>query len=332
MIEKKNYTLNKRLTNTASNPHTESCIDTTIIYKKMRTEMYDDALTMPLQLSLSVLPVVLSTDTVHGAHIVTTLAALAGPTGCLPPLYTETALQQIQDRNHSYADFIALFQGHLADLLIEASTKYSAPKQNQWRHNDENPFLNGILAMSGYDTTKNERILKAYSIRFASFFSDDRRNAANLKIMLENIFNVSMEIAEFQPRWQKIVDCELSFLGRQCRLGVDSFIGTLSRQASSHFLIIVGPLCYEKFLAFLPDQQEFKCLSALTQYYCGLNLTFDIQLILQENQVPAAKLSGKYRLGYDLWLQSNGPRRKRADTIFGGQTIGETSQWDFNYV
>lgn len=302
--------------------------DTAVAYRRLRQQLPDDALTMPLQLSLSPLPVIPAQSKQHGNHIATTLAALTGATGCLPPAYEETALAQANSRNHAYADFITLFQRHLADLLVEASAKYSAHKQSRWRERENNPFLKAIAAMAGFDNnTKPD-----FSIRFATLFAENRRNAASLKAILEDIFCVPVAIAEFQSRSQTIPENERSFLNGQYRLGIDCCIGASVQHAASHFHIILGALTYAQFRNFLPDQPAIRHLTTLAQLYCGTGLTFHIQLILDKDETPTASLSGEYRLGYDLWLASNQLPQHRNDAVFDGQAIAASIPQDIHYA
>ncbi|NKC23160.1 hypothetical protein HED50_19680 [Ochrobactrum oryzae] len=139
-----------------------SGFDTAVTYRRLRQHLPDDALMMQLQLSLSPLPVRLVKDRQHGSHIATTLAALTGATGCLPPCYEETALAQTLNRNDSYAAFIALFQRNLADLLVEASAKYSAHRQSRRTQPAQNPFSNAILALAGCEH-RDEKMNRSFS-------------------------------------------------------------------------------------------------------------------------------------------------------------------------
>ena len=314
--------------NLVDSPASISGFDTAVAYRRLRRALPDDALTMSLQLSLSPLPVALAQTKQRGMHIATTLAALTGPTGCLPPVYETTALEQAHNRNHAYADFIALFQRHLADLYIEASAKYSAHKQNRWRDKDNNAYLKAIMAMAGLsDDTRPD-----LSIRYAALFADNRRNAASLKAMLEDLFQIPVTIAEFQPCWQKIPEDERSFLNGRYQLGADCCIGASVQNAASHFRVVLGAMTYTQFRDFLPGAQKARCLAALIQLYCGVGLTFDIRLILKQDEIPQASLSGKRRLGYDLWLESRQPRQHHGDAVFDGRSISATPQQDIYHA
>lgn len=239
---------------------------------------------MQLQLSLSPLPVRLVKDRQHGSHIATTLAALTGATGCLPPCYEETALAQTLNRNDSYAAFIALFQRNLADLLVEASAKYSAHRQSRRTQPAQNPFSNAILALAGCEHRDEKNEPQLFAMQYAALFADDRRNAESLKAMLTDIFGIPIEIAEFQPRWQPVPEDERSFLNGRSRLGADSCIGASARNAAAYFRVILGPLDYSQFRRFLPDQPEAQQLADLIRFYCGFGLSFDVQLVLEKLQ------------------------------------------------
>lgn len=309
-----------------------SGFDTIVAYRHLRQQLPDCAFIMPLQLSLSPHSVRLEKDRHYGNHIVTTLAALTGATGCLPPYYEETALYQALNRNHSYADFIALFQRHLADYLIGAAAKYRTHRQSRWKAPANNPFLKTISAIAGCGLAPEKDRQQTVVTHFATLFADSRRNAASLKAMLEEIFKIPVRIKEFRPCWQPIPAEDRCFLNGQYQLGINSFIGFCNKNAASHFRLVLGPLHRSLFRRFLPDQPLTQKLCRLTRLYCGMGLHFDVQLVMHKTGICADNSRNSARLGYDLWLATTTPDEHRDDAIFREQTILTTAQQDMKHA
>lgn len=324
-LHRKNYTTE------AVNKYA-SYIDTVVAFRRLRQELPDQAFIMPLTLSLSPLPVTLC-DTKHDDFRLTTrIAALIGPTGCLPPLYEELAISEARNRNLSLADFIALFHKRLADFYIEATIKYSAHHQRRWQSQQDNRFNKVLLALSGCAPININDKRRAAIIGFSPFFADSRRNAACLKLILENIFSVPIKIIEFTAHWHPIQKKDLTYVNGLCRLGVDATIGRMVKNAANNFRILVGPLSFHQFSDFLPDTPAAQQLVDLVRLYCGIGLQFDVQLIICKEESGPCRLAASGRLGRDIWLANHMPAQDRDDTIFHEKTIPSARAWDKIYA
>ncbi len=72
--------------------------------------------------------------------------------------------------------------------------------------------------------------------------------------------------------------------------------------------IRLGPLSTERYLDFLPVGKSYEPLRALTRYFSGGDLEFEVQLVLEQKQVPKCELGVEGReaprLGWYTWMKS----------------------------
>ena len=57
--------------------------------------------------------------------------------------------------------------------------------------------------------------------------------------------------------------------------------------------------------------------------YLGIEYQWEIRLLLRADEVPAASLRGRGRLGYSAWLGLQPKAEPRGDLVFGGERARE---------
>ena len=87
----------------------------------------------------------------------------------------------------------------------------------------------------------------------------------------------------------------------------------------SRVRIVLGPLSLERYADFLPDGQSFKPLKSWVRFFSSEEWDFELNLILDREQVPACTLgtggvSGP-QLGWVSWVKSAPFRRDPGDTV-----------------
>jgi type VI secretion system protein ImpH len=87
----------------------------------------------------------------------------------------------------------------------------------------------------------------------------------------------------------------------------------------SRVRIKLGPLPLDRYLDFLPSGTAHAPLRALTRFFSGDGLDFEVQLILQRDEVPSCMLGAEGeqapRLGWATWVKSAPMDRDPADTV-----------------
>jgi type VI secretion system protein ImpH len=144
-----------------------------------------------------------------------------------------------------------------------------------------------------------------------------------LKQLLSDYFEVDVRIDEFAGSWQRL-DPELQTCigdaGEDSgKLGFGAVVGDEVWQDESTVRIKLGPLPLDQYLEFLPGGGAFQALRALTRFFSGDELDFEVQLILRRDDVPGCELGAEGvaapRLGWVTWMKTIPFGREAEDTI-----------------
>ena len=258
------------------------------------------------------------------ASLTSTLAALTGPLGSLPPFYNDLVMREERNRSRALGAFFDLFSARMSELFVAAGEKYRLARRLRWsRDRSDNAFITSLFALTGFGTARlKERsgVDEDLILRFSGFFAARTRNAANLRAMLREFTGLPIEIEQFRGRWLAIPVEERSQLGQPggLQLGVDASAGAFVQNFSGSFRLVVGPLDYPDYQALAPGGRRVSEIFALTRLYVGAGLDFDVQVILKKEQIPECRLgdqSEPARLGWNSWARVAPAAQDSGDAI-----------------
>lgn len=115
----------------------------------------------------------------------------------------------------------------------------------------------------------------------------------------------------FIPEWLSIPERDRLRLGKG-RLG-EAAVGKRILQGSTRFRIILGPLDLQSYETFLPIGERSKALEAIICNWTGKTLAWEVNLVLEKDQVPEPRLGSICRLGWTFWLFSKTPKQDPND-------------------
>jgi len=244
----------------------------------------------------------------------TPFGGLYGAHGLLPFHYTELVMERLQAKDTSLRDFLDQFNQCLLSSLYQAWGKnhfYSGYEQAQLQGGSSDCFthiLNCLVGQGEIFPQQDQPISDESILFYSGFFANQRRSANKLQSMLADYFQIPIETAQFQGRWIWLAAKNRTVIGhgiqQNNQLGINTLLGMRVWDCQNHFRLRLGPLNYAQFQEFLPGEKKLKMLSHLTRRYVGMGLSFDLQLIIQADEVPPCQLGGKIRLAYDSWLNS----------------------------
>jgi type VI secretion system protein ImpH len=140
------------------------------------------------------------------------------------------------------------------------------------------------------------------------------KNADGLAAILSEYFSVPVRVEEFVPSWLELPPDQRTALGgapREAgRLGEGTVLGTRVCDAQSTFRIVVGPVNAERYERFLPGGPSLQRLGDWVRNYVGFEFDWQVQVLLERDEVPAVRLGREGRLGRTAWL---GIRRSERD-------------------
>jgi type VI secretion system protein ImpH len=246
---------------------------------------------------------------------------LFGPNGPLPLHLTEYA----RERERMAADptlvaFADLFHHRLITLF------YRAWADSQVTANLDRPgearfdaHLASLLGM-GLPAQKRPGAIGLHA-RYcqAGHLGRQSRNPEGLRAILHSYFEIPVSVIEHVTHWVKLADGDRRALGSAgmgtglgMGLGQGSTLGVAVRDAQSRFRLVLGPLTLDQYQRFLPGGERVAALVEWVDEFVGMDLSWDVQLLLADDQKPMAALSRMQPLGLSTWLGRRPPDTPRA--------------------
>jgi type VI secretion system protein ImpH len=249
---------------------------------------------------------------------------LTGPLGVLPLYYTELVMERLRSRDTTLRDFLDIFNHRTISLFYQAWEKYRFPIA--YERGRSGHFLEMLQSMAGLGTRAlaNRQAVGDESLLFyTGLLAQQPRSAAALERILADYFEVPVEVEQFVGAWCSLDrDTQTRFEDSEdysTQLGFGAVVGDEVWDLQSRVRIKLGPLPLQKYLEFLPSGTAYAPLRALTRFFSGDELDFEVQLILEREEVPACVLGAEGdeapRLGWATWVKSVPLGRDPADTV-----------------
>jgi type VI secretion system protein ImpH len=279
-------------------------------------------------------------------EMVVSFMGLTGATGVLPFHYTRLLIQRQRLKDHTLRDFFDLFNHRTISLFYRAWEKHRIPVlyERSQVEDTEDVATRCLFSLVGRGTAgQRGRHLFDDSIFlfFAGHFAHYPRNASALGSILRGYFRCEIAVEQMHGQWLYLDQENRSQLptalrgsGRYAELGVDARLGDRVWDLQSKFRLRVGPLAFSLYRRLLPDGDMLRPLAQLTRAYVGSDLDFDVQLVLQRDDIPHCQLPGAPaadcpRLGWNTWLFSQPSPRDVDDAVFflGDVTFSSHARW-----
>ncbi|MGF1583092.1 MAG: type VI secretion system baseplate subunit TssG [Gemmataceae bacterium] len=172
-------------------------------------------------------------------------------------------------------------------------------------------------------------------IYYGGLINQRPRSAAALRALVEDFFEVDVEVKQFQGQWLQLEPDNWSYLGEASlnnQLGMTTVVGERVWDILGRIRLRVGPLTYKRFREFIPDKsptsqrKNFFLLVHLVRLFLGPELSFDVQMVLKVDEIPECQLVEVQDevgpcLGWNTWLKSQEAEVDAADAVFEGEEI-----------
>jgi type VI secretion system protein ImpH len=249
---------------------------------------------------------------------------LTGPVGVLPLYYTELVMERLRSRDTGLRDFLDIFNHRAISLFYRAWEKYRLPIA--YESSRQGAFLQLLLSIVGLGTpglADRQTVRDESLVFYAGLMCQQPRSASALERLLGDYFGVPVEVEQFVGAWCRLdADTETRFRdteGLSRQLGGGAVIGDEVWDPQSRVRLKLGPLALGRYLDFLPSGSAYAPLRAMTRFFSGDGMDFEVQLILDRNEAPPCVLGAEGReaplLGWATWVKSVPLDRDPADAV-----------------
>ncbi len=263
-------------------------------------------------------------------EVLVSLFGLIGASGALPLHYSQLLAERARLRDFALRDFLDMFNHRLLSFFYRAWEKHSFPVAFETARaaGIEDRVTSGLKSLVGLRTGGLWDRLSFPSqeiLYFSGHFANRRPAADSICSMIGEVFDAAVRIEQFvgqlmfiqPPDQSKIGYAPLGkSLGNQ--LGVDTIAGQWVWDFQNKFRVSIGPMPYKRFLEFNPGNRLLDKLWDLVRVYVGPQFDFDVQVVVQREEVAMAQVGNQERayLGWNTWLGEWKKEYDSHDAIF----------------
>ncbi|PYT54496.1 MAG: type VI secretion system baseplate subunit TssG [Acidobacteria bacterium] len=249
---------------------------------------------------------------------------LMGPVGALPHWYTGLIAERLRANDRTLRDFLDIFNHRFISLFYQAWEKYRF--SIAYERGELDRFSHLLLDLIGMGTEglqERQAVPDEAFLFFAGILAQRPRSAKALEMILNEYFEVPVEVQQLLGGWFRLdpaTECRLGDRETPSeQLGQGAVAGNEVWDQQARARIKLGPLSLSQYLDFLPNGSAFQALRGLTRFFSNDEIDFEVQLVLERDEVPACELGSEGdespRLGWVSWVRSGSIRRDPEDTI-----------------
>ena len=235
---------------------------------------------------------------------------LTGPQGVLPSPYTELLMDRLRSKDRTLWDFLDLFHHRMVSLFYRAWEKFRFPVAFERDQQDRfTGYLFHLIGMGTGHLRGRQALSDSTMLYYGGQIARRPHSAGSLERILSDHFGVAVRLEQFFGQWLEIDQDSQTCLGlANCRMGLDTVLGSRVWDEQSKFRIGLGPLDYSQLVSFLPNGPAHQQAVEMVRFLTGLELDFDFQLLLKKEEVPSCSLGGRAGrpplLGWTTWLKT----------------------------
>ena len=258
--------------------------------------------------------------------MVVNFMGLTGPKGVLPLYYSELVRERLRQKDSTLYAFLNLFNHRMVSLFYQAWEKYRFTVAYERGERDRLSYhLLDIIGLGTRGLQSRQAVQDDSLLFYSGLLSLHTRSAMSLQHILEDYFGVPIEVEQFVGAWRPLAKAD------QCRLaegksfseqlGVGAVAGDAIWDQQSGARIVIGPLTLKQYMDFLPEGTAWQPLRALTRFFSGDEIDFEVQLLLRRDEVPACEPGGRNsegtmpQLGWSTWVKTKPMSYDPGDTI-----------------
>ena len=250
---------------------------------------------------------------------------LFGPNGPLPLCLTEYAYtRHLHYRDDTFAAFCNVFHHRLLSFFFRAwadaqkTVDLDRPDDRCWSQ-----FVGSLIGLGMESLLGRESVPDPAKFYFAGRLAQQNRNAEGLEAIIEDFFGVRTEVHTFVGRWLDLPPgsaCKLGDSPVTGAVGASVIVGSRVWTCQLHFRLRLGPMKFADFERLLPLGGAFRRLCDWVRHYAGDHYSWDVQLVLAKDEVPATQMGRAGCLGWTTWLKTQPFQHDAEDLVLQGSS------------
>ena len=252
-------------------------------------------------------------------EMVVTFLGMTGAMGVLPHPYTELLIDRTRHRDNTLWDFLDIFNHRLISFFYRAWEKYRFPIS--YERTGEDSFTEYLFDLVGMGTAGLRGRLAVPDqgmLLYAGLIAQRPHSAVAIASILRGYFGAPVRLQQFHGQWLALDPEYRSRIGTaNSTLGGDMVCGARVFNAQSKFRLRFGPLTFRQFESFLPTGNSHRAVADWTRFLVGMELDFDIQLVLKKEEVPPCQLGAgpPPRLGWTSWVKTEALKEDPSEVV-----------------
>ncbi len=244
-----------------------------------------------------------------------------GPNGPLPQHLTDFARDRQRNMHDpTFARFVDIFHHRMISFFYRAwasnqkSADFDRPENARFAD-----YFGSFFGIGSPSLHHRDSVPDVAKIFFSGHLSAQPKNAEGLGKILLDYFRIPTRIEEFAGCWMRIPyedQCRLGESSATGTLGLTALVGERKYESQLKFRIRMGPMKLTDLLRLMPNGANFKRLKDWVLNYVNLEFFWDLQCVVQADEVPGTCLGIGAPLGWATWLKSKPFSRDAEDPIF----------------
>ncbi|MEA3277956.1 MAG: type VI secretion system baseplate subunit TssG [Pseudomonadota bacterium] len=234
---------------------------------------------------------------------------LLGPNGPLPLHLTEYARDRSRNADDpTFARFLDVFNHRMLTLFYRAwaqgqpTVSFDRPETDRF-----GVYLGALFGIGMRSFRNRDAMPDLAKLHYTGHLSCQARHADGLRSVLGDFLKLPVAIEEFIGHWLPLPrDCHwrLGESPETGSLGMSATVGSRVWDRQYKFRIHIGPLSLQDYERLLPGGDSLARVTAIVRNYVGDQLTWNLNLILKQDEVPPMRLGAVGRLGWTTWVTS----------------------------
>jgi type VI secretion system protein ImpH len=275
----------------------------------------DDPVRLAQEPSMGFAPAALSGfslgDEHHKPRMEVRFFGFLGPNGALPLHLTEYAVQR--QRHHgdrTLAHFLDIFHHRWLSIFYRSWAQASPtasldrPAQDRFSY-----YVGSLIGFGQRELRERQAFSELAKQYFAGLLSRGVRNAEGFVTIVKAFFNVPARVEPWAGHWMRLQREDMTRLGaggRSAQLGGGATLGGHVWDRQHKIRLVLGPLGLLQYQQLLPHGSAGRKLRDWVLTYFGHDMGCEVQLVLDQGEVPRAAPGVFGELGWTSWAGSTG--------------------------